>query len=85
MWLSVVPLPLLLKTVLLYCQLVMPLCLLLTTLLPSITVVLSRRLAARLEYWYLPTVTTQCHGAAVGRLSRLHDYLFWMFSFLYLN
>ena len=26
-----------------------------------------------------------CHGAAVGRLGCLHDYLFWMFSFLCLN
>ena len=26
-----------------------------------------------------------CHGAAVGRLGRLHDYPFWMFSFLCLN
>ena len=26
-----------------------------------------------------------CHGAAAGRLGRLHDYLFWMFSFLCLN
>ena len=23
-----------------------------------------------------------CHGAAVDRLGRLHDYPFWMFSFL---
>ena len=27
----------------------------------------------------------RCHGAAVGRLDRLHDYPFWMFSFLCLN
>ena len=26
-----------------------------------------------------------CHGAAVGRLGHLHDYPFWMFSFLCLN
>ena len=28
---------------------------------------------------------TDCHGAAVGRLGRLHDYPFWMFSFLCLD
>ena len=26
-----------------------------------------------------------CHGAAVGRLGRLHDYPFWMFPFLCLD
>ena len=30
-------------------------------------------------------VSGLCHGAAVGRLDRLHDYLFWMFSFLGLD
>ena len=28
---------------------------------------------------------TYCHGAAVGRLGRLHDYPFWMFPFLCLD
>ena len=27
----------------------------------------------------------KCHGAAVGRLGRLHDYPFWMFPFLCLD
>ena len=36
---------------------------------------------------YLPHFPSpaDCHGAAVGRLGRLHDYPFWMFSFLCLN
>ena len=31
------------------------------------------------------SVGSDCHGAAVGRLGRLHDYLFWTFPFLCLD
>ena len=37
-----------------------------------------------LSTWVLE-LTDLCHGAAVGCLSHLHDYPFWMFSFLCLN
>ena len=35
--------------------------------------------------WYLLPCPHTCHGAAVGRLGRLHDYPFWMFPFLCLD